>query len=272
MSLRDVQAMFAEALVRSEPLPTSAEWAERGEGAFTGSARLSPIEQLDVYREQFWLRHVHCLEEDFPVVRALLGAEEFEALVVAYVAAHPPTHFQLRHFGDSFATFLAGRDDALLADLARLEWAFVDAFDASDTPPLDPATVAAVSDDAWPGARLDLDPSLQRLRLSFPVHEMRAAWWADKERRPIERVAARPSWVAVYRHERLLYTETLEPLALDLLDRLARGETLGAAGNALGAVEENVGAWFTRWAGLGSIRGVHVERGALTDDDDGGEN
>jgi len=259
VSLRDLQAMFAEALVRPQPIATNPEWSSRGDREFTGSARLSPIEQLDVYREQFWLRHVHCLEEDFPVLHALVGAEKFEAIVADYLAAHPPKHFQLRHLGDALADFLASRDDALLADLARVEWAYIDAFDAADAPPLDPTAVAAIPEDAWPKAILDLHPSLQRLRLVYSAHKMRAAWWDDKERRPIERAPRAPSCVVVYRHKFLLYTEEMEPLAFDMLDRLARGETLGAAGDALGAeVEEKIGAWFTRWAGLGWISGVRV--------------
>jgi hypothetical protein len=263
MKLADLQSMFAEALVRPASIAKEPAWSSRGERAFTGSAGLSPIEQLDVYREQFWLRHVHCLEEDFPVLHALVGHEAFESLVADYLAAHPPTRFQLRHLGEHLAEFLATRDDTLLADLARVEWAYVDAYDAADAPPLDPNAVSSVPEDAWPGARLALHPSLQRVRLAHPTHEMRAAWWEDKEKRPIERVPRRAACVVVYRQKFLLYTEELEPLAFEMLDRLARGETLGAAADALAAssgadVEAHIGAWFTRWAGLGWISRIEV--------------
>jgi len=259
VKLRDLQKTFADALVLRESIAADATWSALGETEFTGSERLSPIEQLDVYREQFWLRHVKCLEEDFPVIAALLGAEAFEKLVADYLVAHPPKHFQLRHLGASLADFLARGDDPLLADLARVEWAYVDAFDAADAPPLDANAVAAIPEDAWPGARLVLHPSLQRLRLAHPAHEMRAAWWADKERRPIERALPAEACVVVYRLKFLLYAESMEPLAFDMLDRLARGETLGAAAEALGGdVEEKIGAWFTRWSALGWISEVRV--------------
>ena len=263
MKLVDLQAMFADALVRPSSIQTSSEWSARGGDAFTGNDRVSPIGQLDIYREQFWLRHVHCLVEDFPVLHALVGEAAFETLVQAYLAAHPPTAFQLRHLGDRFADFLATKDDPLLADLARVEWAYVDAFDAADAPPLDPNAVAAIPEDAWTGARLRLHPSLQLLRLAFPAHEMRAKWWEDKERRPIERVPPRASTIGVYRHKLLLYTEEMDAIAFDMLERLARGETLGAAGDAVarssGAdVESEIGGWFTRWAGLGWISAVDI--------------
>lgn len=263
MTLRDLQKMFAEALVVPESIAKEPAWSARGERELTGSARLSPIEQLDVYREQFWLRHVHCIEEDFPVLHGLVGKDAFETIVADYLAAHPPKHFQLRHLGNRLSDFLATRADALLADVARVEWAYVDAFDAADAPPLDPDAVAAISEDEWPAARLDLHPSLQLLRLAHPAHRMRAAWWADKERRPIERVERAPAQVVVYRKQFLLYAEEMEAPAFDLLERLARDEPLGAAGDAVaessGAdVEAHIGEWFTRWAGLGSISRVRV--------------
>src|SRR5205807_1622921 len=123
--------------------------------------------------------------------------------------------------------------DHLLADLARVEWAFIDAFDAPDAPPLDPKTIAAIPEDAWPNARLTLHPSLQLLRLVYPAHKMRDAWWRDKEKRPIERVAREPSTVVVYRHKLLLYTEVTDALPFEMLTLLANGETLGAAGDTL---------------------------------------
>ena len=69
-----------------------------------------------------------------------------------------------------------------------------------------------------------------------------------------------PTQLVIYRRGELLYTEEMDPLSFDLVDRLAGGEALGAAGDAVaasssdpGAVEANIGAWFTRWSALGWI-------------------
>ncbi len=265
MKLHDLQSTFAEALVVPSSIAREASWMARGEKDFTGSARLSPIEQLDVYREQFWLRHVACLAEDFPVLAALVGEEKFAAIVRDYVKAHPPVEFQLRVFGARLADFLAAHasDDRLLSDLARLEWAFIDAFDAADAPPLDPASVSAISEDAWPNARLTLHPSLQRMELLYPTHKMRDQFRENE--RGITRPERAPSCVAVYRQKFLLYTEEMDPLAYAMLDRIARGEPLGAAGDALAAstgrgeeIESRIGEWFTRWSALGWITRVDV--------------
>jgi len=263
MKLHDLQKTFAEALVLPNSFADDAKWRARGETAFTGNARVTPIGQLDIYREQFWIRHVNCLREDFPVLLALVGDEEFEAIARDYLAAYPPKKFQLRHLGEDLAEFLGTRDDALLADLAAVEWAFIDAFDAADAPPLDPATISAIAEDDWPNARLVLHPSLQLLRLAYPANRMRDAWWADKEKRPIERVEREPTNVVVYRHKMLLYTEVMDALPFEMLSLLASGKSLGAAGDELAAssgrseeIESAIGAWFTRWSGLGWISRV----------------
>jgi hypothetical protein len=259
MKLGELQAIFAEALVIPRPIAREGEWPERGDAAFTGSARLSPIEQLDVYREQFWLRHVDCLAEDFPTLRAHVGDARFEAIVAAYLAAHPPVHFQLRHLGDDLADFL-NKEDALLSDIARVEWAYIDAFDAEDAPPLDPATVQAIAPSAWTDVRIVFHPALQRLRLAHATHKMRERFREDKT---VEVPAAVPTHLGIYRRGILLYTEEMDPLSYDLALRLARGEPLGPAGDAVaasaqnpGEVEANIGTWFTRWSALGWITRV----------------
>lgn len=262
MRLGELQAMFAEALVRPQPIVREGTWPARGEAAFTGSARLSPIEQLEVYREQFWIRHIACLAEDFPTLKAFVGDARFDAIVADYLAAHPPVHFQLRHLGDHLADFLARKGEQLLSDIARVEWAYIDAFDAADAPPLDPAAVQAVPEDAWPRVTLVLHPSLQRLRLEHPTHDMRRA---ARGGQPVVMPPRKPTRLVIYRRDLLLYTEEVDELPYELLDALSRGEPLGTASDALASrtgrqaeIEASIGAWFQRWAGLGWISRVVV--------------
>lgn len=268
MKLIELQTMFADALVHPASIAKHPSWSQRGDAELTGSARLSPIEQLDVYREQFWIRHVNCLAEDFPVLRALVGEERFEAIVADYLKAFPPTKFRLRDLGMHLAELLATKDDALVAELARLEWAFIDAFDAPDAPPLDPNVIASIAEDQWPLARLRLHPSLQRMRLVYSAHKMRELYRENEALRPIARPAPTPapSSVVVYRHKFLLYTEEMDALAYDMLELLARGEPLGAAGDALAQstnrgpeIETRIGEWFTRWSALGWLASIHFE-------------
>ena len=260
--LAELQRLFGASIVRESPLAESDEARELA----AGSHAMSPLGQLEVYREQFWIRHVGCLVEDFPTLHALLGVEGFEALVAAYLRAHPPTKFRLRDLGEDLPRFVARTspwaEDGLLTDVALVEWAFVDAFDAADAPPLDPASLGGVAEDAWPAARLTLHPSLQRLALRHPANDLRVAFRTGQG---LERPAAVDTFLVIYRRDLLLYAEALDALAFALLDRLAKGETLGEAseGVALASgrsaeVEAKIGDWFARWASLGWISRVEL--------------
>jgi hypothetical protein len=228
--------------------------------------RLSPYQQLDIYREQFWLRHIGALKEDFVSVHHLLGDEEFRVLCELYVEAHPPTSFTLRDLGARFGDFIEATEpyakDDLLLDCARLEWAFVEAFDAPDAAPLDPQAIATAPEEAWGDARIVLHPSVQPLLLAHPAHLFRARV-RDGEDPP--RPERAPTCVVVYRGaEKLMYI-AVEPLALKLLDLLASGTALAAACERVASdsgiadpseLEPRVGAWFQAWAGYGWVSRV----------------
>lgn len=232
-----------------------------------GNDRLAPVEQIDIYREQFFLRHVDALRDDFVSIERLLGDDGFEELARAYLAAHPPGSFTLRDLGHAMAGFVAQAapwaDDALVADLARVEWAFVEAFDAPDVPPLDPSVIASVPEDAWPAARLVLHPALQRLALAHPAHEYRhAVRVGDAAERPLPK----PSFVAVYRGPDTLQFADVEPEAFALLDELARGATLEQACEraaratrvAEDVFESKLAGWFASWTARAWIADVRV--------------
>jgi hypothetical protein len=247
MKLAELQRTFAQAIQRQEPDAAASVIA-------TGSERMDPHAQLEVYREQFWLRHVACLADDYPTLIALMGQAAFEELSARYLAAHPPVSFLLRDLGKDLAPFLAEQgNDTLLADVARVEWAFIDAFDAADAAPLDPSTIAEASEDAWPGARIALHPSIVLLDLAYPADELRAL---AREGEPITRAEPSPRKTVVYRRDLLLYLERVDDAAFAVLGALARGETLGAACSRAEGAEDRLGEWFTRWAGLGWISGV----------------
>lgn len=102
--------------------------------------RMSAVEHVDVYADMYFYRLRDCLAEDFPAVRAVLGADRFHDLVTDYVLANPPAHFSLRELGRALPGFLGrhrlSRTLEAIPDLARLEWARLDVFDERDATPL----------------------------------------------------------------------------------------------------------------------------------------
>lgn len=265
--LARTQAVLADALRRISSLKDDPELAAQAERIATGNDRLSPVEQVDIYREQFWLRHVGVLRDDFASIEYALGDEAFEQLARAYLTACPSASFTLRDLGGHMVRFLESHapwfEDAFLAELAKVEWAFVDAFDAKDAPPFDASTIAGRSEDEWPRARIVLHPALQRLTLAWPAHDYRIA--ARKHEKPV-RPERRPCHVVVYRGPELLHCLEITADAAAMLDELARGTPLGeaceraarASGTALSTFELELAGWFSEWTSLGWIRAVEL--------------
>lgn len=81
--LARVQAFLKDAFQRPGPIPGDEALAPLVAEHVTGNDRLTPAEQADLYRRQFFLRHVDVLLEDHPGVAHYLGEQAFEAFARA---------------------------------------------------------------------------------------------------------------------------------------------------------------------------------------------
>ena len=266
-SLVELQTSLMDLLRRDASLSTDADASARAAEIATGNDRLTGVEQVDIYREQYFLRHVGALREDFESLAALLGEDGFDALARAYLSAHPPTSFTLRDLGHALPAFVAERapwrDDALVADMARLEWAFVDAFDAADAPKIELAAIASMPEDAWPLARVRLHPSVQLVEMAHVAEDYRsqARKLLAGEISELPRPEPGPRYIVVFRgSEKLKYID-VDRGAFALLAALRDGHALGDACERAAATaemteqtfQEALGGWFQSWTSWGWI-------------------
>ncbi len=95
-----------------------------------------PKQRFDVYRNNVFSSLVQALEEGFPVVKRLVGAEFFRGVASCYVQQVMPVSPVIMIYGKSFPDFLEGFAPAealpYLADIARLEWLYSESFHAKD--------------------------------------------------------------------------------------------------------------------------------------------
>lgn len=265
--LRELQAAMAAALQHGdEPLALVAP------GIARGNERLSPSEQLAIYREQYLERHLGCLCDDFPAVLGLLGGEPFLALGKAYLAVHPPSSFSLRDLGGSFPAFLrvSLAADPLLGvavDLALLDWALLEAYDAADAPPLDPAMLAAATPEQLDEVRLSFAPSFSVVALGHPVHRIHGASCAGD---PFELPAPSPTWLAVQRRGTEIGWAEIPRLAGLAIEALRGGEPLAVALDRVASgldegdtelLARSLGSWFAAWVQEGWVCGVRWSGG-----------
>ena len=138
--------------------------------------------RLAVYANAYFSRIHDVLASDFAALASLVGPAAFHDLARLYLMAHPPTSWSLRDAGRHVSAFLSSPAAALFAerwpaapDLAALEWALVDTFDAADAAPLQREALAALRPERWESMRLQLVPASVRIGVRWPVHELYAA-------------------------------------------------------------------------------------------------
>lgn len=249
------------------------------------NSRLSPLERLEIYNRQYWFRILSALAEDFPALRAVLGAKRFDDLSAAYLAEHPSRSFTLRNLGSKLVEWLeahpqfAGRRHALAVDVARIEWAFVEAFDNPEHAPLTLEQIATLDGDS----RLALQPHVRLMALRYPADEVALALHQREKRqtseagvRPEEgdeepvrlpRLRRRAVWVAAHRLDLCVYYRRLEREEYRTLEAIRAGQPLGAALEAgfeeFRAPEARLAAkareWFATWAELEWICAPELE-------------
>jgi hypothetical protein len=135
---------------------------------------LTSFERLEIYNRQYWFRVIAAASEDFPALQVVLGQEKFDSLVLAYLRENPSTSYSLRNLGARLPAWLAsypelgGAQHALAVDVARLEWAYIEAFDGGSLAPLGWEDFAGLATDST----LRLQPHLQLLDLQYPVDEV----------------------------------------------------------------------------------------------------
>jgi hypothetical protein len=172
------QGAFAAALLDPDlPCPP-------GLRAWNGS---EPARRFAVHRNNVVASLVDALADTFPVVQRLVGREFFRAMAALFVRRHPPDSPLLHRYGgglpDFIAAFAAARALPYLADVARLEFARVQACHAADAAPLAPAaTTSALSCGERAGElRLRLHPSLRCLASPFAIVSLWAAHQQEDE-------------------------------------------------------------------------------------------
>jgi hypothetical protein len=193
---------------------------------------ISPEERLAVYTHAYFARLHTVLRDDYGALHAALGNAAFHDLAKLYLMAHPPRTFTLRDVGASLPDFLAGPAAGFFAarwpfasDLAALEWALVEVFDAGDDRLLDREALAALSPEGWAELALELVAAHRIVALDWPVHRLRQAWSSEQ---PMPELSPSPTKVLVHRHREQVFVRPLGDLEGRALAWLREGCEFGA--------------------------------------------
>ena len=102
-----------------------------------GGTTADPDGWLEIYHGMYLSRMEEALETDYEQLKSFLGPRAFRALVASYVQAYPSRSYSLnplgRHLADYIEVAPRVRRRGFCGDLARLEWAMAEVFDATET-------------------------------------------------------------------------------------------------------------------------------------------
>ncbi|HKD78472.1 MAG TPA: DNA-binding domain-containing protein [Candidatus Angelobacter sp.] len=241
--------------------------------------RLTSVERLEIYNRVYWFRILSSLADDFPGLRAVVGQETFDKIILAYLTELPSVSFTLRDLGSRLEEwlrrhpeFIAEREQIAL-DMVRLEWTDIEAFDAAALPKLTQEELQSLGEDPV----FHLQPNLFLLDLGYPVDELLLKIreteepetdiasnvvimeHSDQPEKHYKLPQAKKTYLAVHRQEDTVYFKRLKPEAFALLRALQQGKPLSQAiessvdwsGKKLERVMEQLHDWFANWSGLG---------------------
>lgn len=244
--------------------------------------RLTSFERLEIYNRQYWFRIRNCFYEDYPGLRAILGDKKFERLADAYLAKFPSRSYTLRNLGSRLVKFLEANPKVtaphsqLALDMAKLEWAHIEAFDNEAKSPLKMDDLL----DAKPEKlHLRLQPHLTLLKLNHEIddflielkknsglrNEASNAIEENSKRKKLKSARGlkrKEIFLAIHRYDDSVYFKKLDEGQFRVLSALQKGATLEKACEELAVVKisgnlgETIQNWFSNWAALGWFCGL----------------
>jgi hypothetical protein len=291
MNLLDFQRRMAEDV--SRPLTVDFAMQEVGHdgssveeiaaGYIKPNDLLSSFERLEIYNRQYWFRVIGAVSEDYPALSAVLGEKRCDALILAYLKENPSTTFTLRDLGANLPSWLekhpelAGPHHELAVDVARLEWAYIEAFDNLTLPPLNADEFSRL----LPTSTLALQPHLQLLALRYAVDEVVLAVHKtrpatdivsnavsvrkESKRLRVPRLKRCPTYLAVHRYRDSVYYRRIDREAFLLLSAIQDGEPIAGVveramrASKLPAVEQaaKIREYFAHASELGWLTASH---------------
>ncbi|WP_180899199.1 HvfC/BufC N-terminal domain-containing protein [Martelella soudanensis] len=216
-----------------------------------------------VYRNNVAMSLKGALGDIFPVTRQVAGPRFFDAMALDFLAANPPRSPILAEYGRAFPDFVAGFAPAqklfFLADVARLERVWLDAYHAADCPPLAPETLLSRDPDTLMMTRLAAHPAARLL----PLHSAAASiFLKSKAQESLKGLDPAPAETALIVRPRYdVAVHILTPGDAAFIKALFAGTPIGEAADRAGATDDafDLSSAFALILTAGAFAGIRPE-------------
>ncbi|MCA1443659.1 putative DNA-binding domain-containing protein [Ensifer sp. IC4062] len=187
--------------------------------------------RFNVYRNNVTVSLIDALAAAFPATMRITGETFFRAMARFHARERPPTSPLLFDYGRDFPGFIERYQYAQpmpwLADVARIERAWLDAYHAADAPVLPPHALTSLPAEALSDAVFKAHPSTRLVCSAYPAVTI---FSANRQRGPVGRIEARqPESALITRPALDVEVRRLPPGADVFLGSLLSAEPFGSA-------------------------------------------
>ena len=190
--------------------------------------------RYDVYRNNVTVSLIDALAAIYPAVQRLVGVDFFRAMARFHVRTTPPSSPLLFEYGREFPTFIESYEYARpipwLADVARIERAWLDAYHAADAAPLPAVALATIAGDRLGELIFTSHPATRIVRSQFAAVTIFAANRGSESVAEIDAGAAEDALIT--RPDNDVIVRRLPPGGADFLEALRSGLSLATAAAA----------------------------------------
>lgn len=182
-----------------------------------------------VYRNNVVVGLADAIALNFPAVRRIVGEEFFRALAVEFVRVYPPNSPVLLGYGARFAEFLEGFPPVAqlpyLPDVARIEHAWIESYNAADADALTVESLAFIKHESLAHLQLELHPSLRLVQSRYPAFTIWEMNGTSGEPAPVD-LGLGGEAVLVVRPEAEVIVQELPLGGAEFIEALADGQTV----------------------------------------------
>lgn len=213
-----------------------------------------------IYRNNIAMSLIAAIEARYPVSKRLVGDEFFRAMARAFVAHNKPGSAVILHYGVDFPDFIAGfgpaRDLVYLADVARLENAWVESYHSAEAELLDVAALASIDPAGAGDLKFVFHPAARLLHSDHPAASIWAGHQGDGDAK------APDDWrgedVLVARPEAEVRVRFLPQGGYSFAEALQRGAPLAEAHAAVDADRFDPGNHLVGLIEAGAISRIQI--------------
>lgn len=235
-----------------------------------GNGRTTREVLLGVYRHAYKGRLVDVVGHDYERLWSFMGDDAFRQMARVYIDRHPSCHPNVRYFSRALPEFLETSADyaplKVLADLARLERALNDAFDAADKPVVTVGVLTRYAPEQWAGLAFEAQPSAIRLDLSTNAL---AIWQAlgNEEAPPKLVTRDEPQRLLVWRQDVTPRVREIASEEAMMWDEAAKGVPFGRLCELVAVMDDpetaplRAAAILNGWISTGALQGVRLVSG-----------